>query len=400
MKKIMKKIYYDEHFDINLNPITLAFDKKVYEEDFNLYFNTRELVVMKFGIVLTFIFFVLYSVLDHMVFPDLEETLLQIRIFEGVFLVLLYYFLRRYKEYSIRNLRYISSVLTLVTGIVLLKISSFYPEDNLIYMLYVAGFVLFFTAAFTVFGNRFISALLVIMIIDIGVGVILARQPEYVPFLFLQTLFISTILLSGFSAYMVEYNQRILFLEHLYSRKMEYQAQEYVKKLEKLSVTDALTGLFNRVKIEQELRRVMSEYKRYRIPACVLLIDVDHFKSVNDDHGHLEGDRVLVRVAKILRNKTRETDVVGRWGGEEFLVLTPNTRLEQAAVIGEKLRQAVEKEEFDRVGRKTVSIGLSAFEENRSIDEIIDRADQALYKAKNSGRNQVVVAGVFPPDSS
>ncbi len=388
----MKKIYHHEHFDIKLNPVTLSFDKKDFEKDFLRYFNTRELVILKFGIVLAFVFFGLYTLLDHWVYRELEKELLEIRAAEGVFLVALYGFLFLGKEYSIRNLHIVSAVLTLFTGAVLLKISSFYPENSLIYVLYVAGFVLFITAAFTVFGNRFIFALLWIVITVTGIGIILARQLDFVPFLFLQALFVSTILLSGFSAYAVEYNQRILFLEHLYSRKMEAQEKEYVKKLEKLSVTDKLTGLCNRSKIEQELKRVMCEYRRYRVPSCVILLDVDHFKAVNDEYGHLEGDHVLVKVAHILQSRTRETDIVGRWGGEEFLIITPNTNLHQATVVAEKLRRAVEEEPFGKVGHKTVSIGLSAFEENRSINEIIDRADKALYEAKNSGRNRVVVA--------
>ncbi len=208
----------------------------------------------------------------------------------------------------------------------------------------------------------------------------------------LQSLFLSTILLSGFSAYIAEYNQRMLFLEHLYSKEMEEQVQKHIQKLEKLSVTDKLTGLYNRVKIEQELQRLISEFQRYKTPCCVILVDIDHFKATNDEYGHLEGDKVLKRVAQLLQNRTRTTDIVGRWGGEEFLIITPYTTLEQAAILSNKLCRAIEEEPFGIVGHKTASIGLSDFKENLTIDEIIDKADQSLYKAKNSGRNRVVLA--------
>lgn len=347
---------------------------------------------MKFGIVLTFILFGIYAILDHYAFPDYAQQLFQIRAIEGIFLISLFSLLNFKKEFFIQHLHIFSSILTIGTGIILLWISSFYPDDNLVYVLYDAGFVLYITAVFTVFGNHFISALLVVSIIDICIGFIFYNQLEFVPLLFLQSLFFSTILLSGFGAYITEYNQRKLFLEHLYSKKMEERVQQYIHKLEKLSVTDKLTGLYNRVKLERELKRVMSEFQRYQTPCSVILLDIDHFKAVNDTYGHLEGDNVLIKVAQILQKHSRKTDIAGRWGGEEFLIVTPNTTLKQAAVLAEKLRYKIEETSFGAVGHKTVSIGVSTFAANLTTNEIIDKADQALYKAKNSGRNRVVLS--------
>ncbi len=355
-------------------------------------FNATALVMMKFGILLTIILFSLYAMLDHIVFPKLDEELLKIRSIEGVFLIALYTFLNYRQEYSIAKLQFFSSALTIVTGIILLKISSYYPENSLVYVLYDAGFVLFITAAFTVFGNRFINALVLVVVTDVAIAFVLQSQLDAISFLFLQSLFFSTILLSGFSAYIAEYNQRNLFLEHKYSNQMERQVQEYVKKLEKLSVTDKLTGLYNRVKLETEMERVMQEFQRYNIPCCVVLVDIDHFKAVNDEYGHLVGDEVLVKVASILRKYTRATDIVGRWGGEEFLIIAPNTTIEQAAVLAENLRYIIERENFAEVGKKTISIGVSCFKEGLSIGDVIEQADKALYEAKKTGRNKVVLA--------
>ena len=387
----MRELFYYEHFNITLHPITLSFDKKDFEKAFRLYFNTKALIPMKVGIIVTFILFTFYAMMDHIVFPDIEQKILLLRALEGVFLLSLFFLLHYKKDHIIQKLHMYSSVLMLFTGGVLLKISSFSPDNNLIYVLYEAGLTLFFTAIFTLFGNRFIFALLAAIVMDIGIGIIHVKQLELMPLLLLQALFLSMIILAGFNAYLTEYNQRMLFLENLYAQEMEEQVQAQMEELKKLSVTDKLTGLYNRVKLEKELLRLMSEFQRYKTPCSVILIDIDHFKAINDKYGHLEGDNVLVKVAKILQNNTRKTDIVGRWGGEEFLILASNTTLDHAAVLAEKLRHTIEEASFGAVGHKTISVGVSTFQETLTTTEIIDKADQALYKAKNSGRNKVVL---------
>lgn len=181
----LKRLYHHKYFNINLNPITLSFDKKDFEQDFRLHFNTDAFTTLKIGVILTFILFSLYSTLDHIVFPDLTDKLLKTRAIEGIFLASLFSLLTLKKEYCIRNLHILSPILTMFTGLVLLKISSFYPGSSLVYVLYDAGFVLFITAAFTIFGNRFIFALLAVVILNIGIGIILYKQLEFMPFLFL-----------------------------------------------------------------------------------------------------------------------------------------------------------------------------------------------------------------------
>ena len=172
---------------------------------------------------------------------------------------------------------------------------------------------------------------------------------------------------------------------------MEQKVQEQIKELEILSTTDALTGILNRGEIEKELQRSLHVYEQYKIPSCLMIIDIDHFKAVNDTFGHKEGDRVLVKVVEIIKKHIRQTDLVGRWGGEEFLVITHNVTAEGAVLVAEKLRHIVHEEVFGIVGHKTISVGISCFKEGLSVDEIFNRADQALYEAKNTGRNKVVL---------
>ncbi|EXJ13318.1 GGDEF domain-containing response regulator [Imhoffiella purpurea] len=161
------------------------------------------------------------------------------------------------------------------------------------------------------------------------------------------------------------------------------------RELERLSATDCLTGLCNRLKLNEELERELSLAKRYGTPFSILLMDIDRFKRVNDTYGHQAGDRVLVELAGILRRSVRDTDRVGRWGGEEFLTICAETPLAGASRLAENQRAAIAAHDFPIVGGCTASFGVSEYREGDSIESLISRADAALYRAKEAGRNRV-----------
>jgi diguanylate cyclase (GGDEF)-like protein len=120
------------------------------------------------------------------------------------------------------------------------------------------------------------------------------------------------------------------------------------------------------------------------------MIDIDHFKEVNDKHGHKVGDKVLVEFANVIKENLRGSDIYARWGGEEFIVLMPETKIEQALKVAERLRKSVENYNFSEISKLTISIGVVQKPPlEMKIDEVIIRADNALYKAKNNGRNRV-----------
>jgi diguanylate cyclase (GGDEF)-like protein len=164
------------------------------------------------------------------------------------------------------------------------------------------------------------------------------------------------------------------------------------QELERISVTDKLTGLFNRVKLDQVLSTELARAQRSGACCSVLLLDIDHFKQVNDTHGHQAGDQVLQRIARILETGTRKTDIAGRWGGEEFLLVCPDTDIEGARRLGETLRLAVAQQVFPGVGSKTLSVGVANFRPGDEVKDVVARADAALYAAKHAGRNRVEVA--------
>jgi diguanylate cyclase (GGDEF)-like protein len=159
--------------------------------------------------------------------------------------------------------------------------------------------------------------------------------------------------------------------------------------LEVLSMTDRLTGISNRRKIEQALQSELLRAKRYRTPYSVILIDVDMFKRVNDNFGHPAGDAVLVRFAGILKALIRETDMAGRWGGEEFIIVCPESDLPVAAALAERLRVEIADNDFPPIGALTASFGVAAYRPGDEVHSLVHRADKALYKAKKAGRNAV-----------
>ncbi len=171
--------------------------------------------------------------------------------------------------------------------------------------------------------------------------------------------------------------------------------KDYIK-IELLSITDTLTQLYNRAKTDDLFQFEINKAKRYEQPLAVILFDIDHFKSVNDTHGHLVGDTVLKEVAEVLRSNVRNTDHLGRWGGEEFIILSSNTTLQQAHQEAEKLRLAVERFCFSSVGKKTVSVGVAVYRESDTAEKLTKRADDCLYIAKNNGRNRVVPESELP----
>lgn len=171
------------------------------------------------------------------------------------------------------------------------------------------------------------------------------------------------------------------------------------KELRKVSMTDKLTGLWNRVKLDQGLHAQRASYSIYNEAYAVMIIDMDHFKLVNDTFGHNVGDNVLIDMATILRDHVRPRDLVGRWGGEEFMVLLPNADSDEALEIGESIRMAVKNHHFGQAGKLTVSIGVCEVNDTLRTLEVIDRADKALYKAKTSGRDRVCIFNKHKPSN-
>lgn len=163
------------------------------------------------------------------------------------------------------------------------------------------------------------------------------------------------------------------------------------KLIEEISQKDKLTQIYNRLKLDETLELEIARANRYGMNFSIILLDIDKFKSVNDTYGHQAGDSVLVQMAQILSKNIRNTDLVGRWGGEEFLIICPNTTGNQCKILAENLRKKIENFEFDIVKNITSSFGVSEYIFKEKDSNLLKRCDDALYEAKKSGRNQVLL---------
>lgn len=163
-------------------------------------------------------------------------------------------------------------------------------------------------------------------------------------------------------------------------------------RLSQLATTDPLTGLWNRRHLEEMLAAEVAKSRRYQTPLALLILDLDHFKSINDRHGHAAGDSVLKEATRLFKHELRETDLLARWGGEEFVVLVPHCSAAGAVALAEKLRLVVASHVFAEVGSVTISVGASELKSEESIDDWFRRVDGALYEAKSGGRNTVRLA--------
>ncbi|HIP54589.1 MAG TPA: sensor domain-containing diguanylate cyclase [Sulfurimonas autotrophica] len=166
---------------------------------------------------------------------------------------------------------------------------------------------------------------------------------------------------------------------------------EMQKKLQKLATIDSLTGIYNRYKIDDAINLQIARSKRYKEPFCLIMLDVDHFKKVNDTYGHDIGDKVLKALSRLISKHIRCTDIFGRWGGEEFAVILENTKKEEAIEIAEKLRKIVEAYSIENRYKITISLGVGEYKEGESREDLVKKVDKALYRAKENGRNQVSV---------
>ena len=170
------------------------------------------------------------------------------------------------------------------------------------------------------------------------------------------------------------------------------ERKRFEEELARLAITDALTGVWNRRYGLELFTRARDEALRYNVPMTLLMLDLDHFKTVNDTNGHQAGDRVLVEITARISAHMRLTDVLARWGGEEFLVLLRHCRTKEAVEFAENIRQLVVSELIHEIGTITMSVGVAELHPDDTIDSWVHRADQAMYAAKASGRNAVIAA--------
>ena len=219
-----------------------------------------------------------------------------------------------------------------------------------------------------------------------------------IPVIFITAMGMPKDVLEGFEAGAVDYITKPFNLQEVCARvKTHLTLSAAIKKLIQDSETDSLTGLFNRRTFMKKVENEAMCFKRNKKPFSLLFADIDFFKKINDTYGHAAGDEILIYISNILNTEKREIDQVARWGGEEFLILLPETNLEGAILQGNKVRELISAKPIIHEGQEiqiTMSFGVSEYSKDTNIEKTIDQADQRLYLAKNSGRNKVVSVDV------
>jgi diguanylate cyclase (GGDEF)-like protein len=190
--------------------------------------------------------------------------------------------------------------------------------------------------------------------------------------------------------YVTYINELAIYKNNVLLQEKENKEQKYIKKLQEMAKQDHLTGIYNRRYISELSSKEIKEAKRYEKNLSIAILDIDYFKNINDTYGHNIGDSVLKVFSKIISENIRDSDLFGRWGGEEFIIVFTNTSLDQAYEKCLKLKELIENYKFEKVHKITCSIGVASIDASDRIYDIIERADKALYEAKQSGRNKVV----------
>jgi len=182
-------------------------------------------------------------------------------------------------------------------------------------------------------------------------------------------------------------------IENTRSKQLEIELKNTGEKLKKLASTDSLTGLYNRRYFFMRLKDEISRFQRSDKFISVIMLDLDYFKKINDQHGHNSGDEVLINFAKVIKKLIRPYDIAARMGGEEFAIILPNTNMQEGQMVAERIRQTIEAMSFEYIAtnlKVTVSIGGMTSNTEHNASKFTLKSDNALYRAKNNGRNQVV----------
>lgn len=163
------------------------------------------------------------------------------------------------------------------------------------------------------------------------------------------------------------------------------------EEIRRLTEVDRLTQLYNRLKLDYVIKIEIERANRSGSSFVAIMLDIDHFKAVNDNFGHIVGDEVLKEISLIIKSSIRIIDTAGRWGGEEFMIILPESDIKGGQIVAEKMRLKIEENQFPHVGKLTASFGVSEYKSEMSENELVTRADNAMYKAKNAGRNRVCI---------
>jgi diguanylate cyclase (GGDEF)-like protein len=359
----------------NISNATGEFKDRALEQDFQTYIlqesiNHSRRYVLAFGIV-----FLLFILPDYFFVKNMDKlpAILLIRV---LFLsISIYYNLR---VTHVKNSLYsFSTVYELVSIIVFWAVFSLYTHPDI--TIHHQVLIIFILAIFFTIPNSFLNKLVLTFLLTSGFFYIAAKRGAFLLSSCGWDICSLTIIILIFCSLIVKNInklQRIQFID--------------TQALERLSSTDALTGALNRRKYDQDLEKEITRAQRYQLPLSGIMLDLDNFKRINDEYGHLAGDKILVRLCSYIRTLIRKIDQIYRWGGEEFIIILPNTRLKAAEQLANRIQNFLQKADFSPASEVACSFGVTSWNEYELADSFTNRLDQLLYQAKRKGKGCIV----------
>ncbi len=378
--------------DYNKNKITLKYlDINIERLYLDSIFDSKKLQHL-FIMALTFFIYILYTTLDFYVVNE-EKLFIAVPFHLSMLLLWTYLIPSTYYNFLAKFTRFVLSLMPIYAVIGTLAIA-YYDTSIYVSEIYVILFWTFVTIGYMFLESVIIGSIMVALSATIiYIFDLLAFEP-YMVHLFLM---LSAWTLGLLAGYLIE-----LYSRNNYENKMKILSIQ--DELKDLASKDSMTNLYNRRHFYDVASDIFNIFIREKNPTSIIMIDIDDFKLINDTYGHSAGDEVIKKLAKILQKNTRANDIIARFGGEEFVVLLPNTTKEGASHIASKLRETVEAQSIEidewQIISFTISLGVAEllYDEilfnDKSIDCSLNRADKALYQAKENGKNRVVVVKV------
>lgn len=361
--------------DYSISALGEFTDKSIEREFIDQYLG-QNIKYMRPVILCLGLLYFLFIIPDYFIIKN-TETFAAILINRAIFLlsaVIVYFVLKKVKNYT--SLTYWITVYEVFAVILSMVIYTHYESPN------------FLIQAFGVM----VIILGISQVPNKWVNMLAAYSAISTAFIVLTPGYIRELKMSEYSAGIV-YILLVLIITSMASFRSNYYNRKqfmFREELLLLSKTDPLTGIFNRAKFNEELENLIDYSRRYRTPFSFVIFDIDNFKEINDTYGHLTGDEVIKDMVGTISGSIRKTDVFARWGGEEFVLLLPNTDRDQSVELTERLKQMITSNTFEAVGDITCSFGLATFEESDNADTLMSRADRFLYAAKREGKNRIV----------
>jgi diguanylate cyclase (GGDEF)-like protein len=362
------------------------------ERKFSADYFQRILPIVRIALVLAFLLYSCFGILDAVISPETKYFTWLIRYAIVCPLIFIVFVLSFYRIFE-KILQLSISVVSLVAGfgIIFMIVTARSVEGSLYYY---AGLILIIMWSYTFVRLRFIHATIVCGIIIVGYELsviffwdIFSTRSLMIAFINNNFFMISSNILGMFVCYDLEISMRRDFLQRYLISEHEKRAKKEKKMLVKYSRTDPLTSAYNRRYFMDMLDSEISRANRSKNSFSIIMLDIDHFKEVNDKYGHDEGDIVLKGIVSMMRKRIRNNDVLARWGGEEFMILLAMTNLDNAKIFTDMLIAELRNLVFEKSGKITASFGVTEYRLSENMDSLLKRVDELVYKAKSEGRD-------------